>query len=472
MTIITHPEYDDNVKIWELCEDTNHPTKVKDRGEVYLPFIGDKNNESDRERYQAYLKRAMFYGYMTETVAALSGMAFRDGITTEQVGTNSYIENDLDGDGVGIQQQAQSVLNQLLITGRGGLLVDYPVVEGQLTLQQQQAFGIRATITSYKALQIKNWHKRKIGGRNVLSLVSLSEVIQTAADDGLTLENVEQERRLVLDEDNLYQVEVYRDVSDTPVEIYQPTDSSGNRLGFIPFYFVGAMNNDATVDDAPLYSVASLNVGHYRNSADYETSVYYLRPQPYATGVGSDLNGEGANKGFKYGSGRLLAFTDPQAKFGIVQPEPNEQAFEAMNHKQEQMIALGAKLITNESSRFSTATEAAINSSSQTSKLAQMIGNIEQAYNDAFEVLGMMNGTPAPYMVINVDLNKVALDANLARLMLDAYMSGLIAKPDVRQYLRKHSAIERTDEEIDGDIEENAGLNLNDLGGNDAERDN
>ncbi len=43
----------------------------------------------------------------------------------------------------------------------------------------------------------------------------------------------------------------------------------------IPFTFVGAQNNDPTIDDSPLAALVEINHGHYRNSADYEDSVWF-----------------------------------------------------------------------------------------------------------------------------------------------------------------------------------------------------
>ena len=46
--------------------------------------------------------------------------------------------------------------------------------------------------------------------------------------------------------------------------------------GVIPFTFIGATNNDHTIDDAPLLPLAELNIGHFRNSADNEESSFVV----------------------------------------------------------------------------------------------------------------------------------------------------------------------------------------------------
>ena len=52
----------------------------------------------------------------------------------------------------------------------------------------------------------------------------------------------------------------------------------------IPFQFLGSENNDTSIDDSPLYDMAEVNIGHYRNSADYEEAAYRSGECGYAGG--------------------------------------------------------------------------------------------------------------------------------------------------------------------------------------------
>ena len=52
----------------------------------------------------------------------------------------------------------------------------------------------------------------------------------------------------------------------------------------LPFF--GADDNDETIDDAPLYDLAVLNLAHYRNSADYEEGNFIAgQPTLFITGL-------------------------------------------------------------------------------------------------------------------------------------------------------------------------------------------
>ena len=64
-----------------------------------------------------------------------------------------------------------------------------------------------------------------------------------------------------------------------------PLDAKGMPFNEILFQFVGAENNSPDIDFPPLYDLAELNIGHYRNSADYEeTSFIAGQPTPVVSG--------------------------------------------------------------------------------------------------------------------------------------------------------------------------------------------
>ncbi len=447
VTIVKHPDYKERENQLITINDACSPTGVKDAGRKYLPDPGDINDAIDVQKYTNYLNRAVYYGFSGQTVRSMAGLAFMKGITVDDVSPLlEYINSDIDGQGVGLEQSMKSSFTGVYKDGRAGLLADFPPVDGSLTRQQQRDLGANAIIRRYEALQIANWHTTRQGAHEVLSLVSLFEINDELLDDGITIQRVGIERRLILD-GGVYRVEIYHDGAF--VEMYEPK-INGRTLNYIPFFFIGAENNDSRFDDSPIYPICELNIGHYRNSADYEDSVFMLRPQPWASGL-NDSWYENHLQGFRFGSGSLFPLPEG-GSFGIEQPSPNDQSFEAMQYKQKVMVALGAKHLTGELS-YNTATEAMIGEAGSNSVVQTIMDNVEQAYNDALVVLAEFMGvTQAPVVVINTDLSNIVSDAQTAQLMVSAWMNNLIGKEDARSYLRKTGLIERSDDEIDEDI--------------------
>lgn len=446
VTIIKHPDYKDRVKQLQLITDACSATGVKDAGNKYLPTVGDMTELDEVERYNNYLHRATYYGFSGQTLRGMSGLAFMKGVTSDESESLSYIQDDIDGDSVGLEQSMKATFSETYKTGRAGLLTDFPPVESGLTKAQQEAMAARAIIRRYEAVDVCNWHSERVGAVDMLTLVSLYEQTDILADDGITIQRVGIERRLLLD-DGLYRVELYQD--GNLIEEYQPL-INGKPLAYIPFYFVGAENNDSRFDDSPMFPICDLNVSHYRNSADYEDSVFMLRPQPWASGI-TQAWYDDMLKGFRFGSGSLFPLPEG-GSFGIEQPSPNDQAYEAMQYKQKAMVALGAKHLTGEIS-YNTATEAMLGEAGSNSIVQTVMDNVERAYNDALAVLAEFMGlSEQPKVLINADLSNIVADPQLAQVIVAAWVDGLVGKEDARTYLRKTGLVERTDEEIDEDI--------------------
>ena len=472
-------EYIDNLPRWVIVDDTQKgQLQVKYRGETYLPFYGTQPRPSssfehieDYEiynrnyqaltaeqaaRYVNYLKRAIFYNYVSRTVGGLVGMATKEPLIVEVDTGLQFAVNDIDGAGMSLSQQYKRCVELTVKHARCGLLVDYPPTDGEVTQEQINQGIARSYCTLYKADQIINWGEERVGADTRVNLVVLEECIQERAENGYDLEDVKQYRVLRL-VDGLYELAVYDDKEDIVEGPFYPTDNSGNRLNFIPFQFVGAINNDVHIDESTVYDISSLNIGHYINSADYENSAWLCgQPMPWISGV--DQNWTRENAGLNLGSGSIVPVPAGES-FGVVQTQPNSQSYEAMQHKQTQMIALGAKMISDQS--FSSATEAAINNQSETSYLQSVIDNVTNAYSKVLDWMGLFEGASVIEFKNPTDLTMFMADPQMLAQMVASWQTGLISKEDVRDYQRKIGVLDRTNEEIDDLVEmDDSGINL------------
>ncbi|HEY4712722.1 MAG TPA: hypothetical protein VIH30_00535, partial [Aquirhabdus sp.] len=198
---------------------------VKQKRDIYLPIpaVADKSPEN-MARYEQYLHRAMFYGATGQTLNSLIGSAFRIDPQFE-ADLIDYAQKDVDGAGVSIFQQAQSVLSELLKKGRCGLLVDYPKTDTTVSIAKQQAEAIRPNITIYDPLQIINWRVDKMGGRYLTTMVVLCEKISEQSDTSEFITNELDQYRVLKLIEGQYTVEIYRD--NILIDSYVPLDASG-----------------------------------------------------------------------------------------------------------------------------------------------------------------------------------------------------------------------------------------------------
>lgn len=425
---------------------------IKDKTTTYLPDFVPNQGE---DRYNAYLQRALFYGYTGETRERLIGSIFRKPATSNLPKELEYLLEDCTGNGFSLEQLSKEITSDILATGRAGILVDYPEIEEGLSKAFIKQFDIKPTFSIYRAEEIYNWRSEWKNGKEILTQVRLNEVEEFELDE-FTVEFRNQYR--VLDILNgIYRVRIY-DQKQTLINVYFPK-ANGKNLDHIPFYFIGSSNNASEVDKAPLYNLAILNIGHYINSADYEEGLHIMsQPTLFIT---SDLSNEqfkeANSNGVIFGS-RNGHFLGPNGSATLIQMEANTAAREAMIDKQEQMKAFLAEFYNEKGSNNQTAEEARIKASAQSNILSTITGNISEAIEAAIEDAALFVGisnTESIEFRLNTEFFPLVLTTAEITSMLTLKEKGIIALKDVRDKLRKTGIIdpERTDVELDAEAE-------------------
>jgi Domain of unknown function (DUF4055) len=463
---------------YELIEDVlAGERQVKHRRQKYLPIPNEEDNsEANKARYAAYLKRAVFYNVTARTLNGLSGEVFvRDPIVEIPSGLD-ILKDDATGSGVNLTQLSKQAVDFVLGFGRCGLLSDYPSTNGALSLTQMQAENIRPTIYIYKPKECINWRTIIRGGRELLSLVVLAEQY-VVSDDGFEAKHDQQFRVLRLIEASgdqaglaaigeetaaetmivppqsqlIYQVEVWQKRIDgfaMAIGYPQfPTDASGAYLSEIPFTFIGARNNDANPDNPPLYDLAALNIAHYRNSADYEESCFLVgQPTPFFAGLTEHWVKQ-VWKNAPY-MGSRAAVTLPQgATAGLLQAQANSMPKEAMDQKEAQMVALGAKLVQFVKVQR-TATEANLDKASETSTLSSSAKNVSAAFEFALKWAAAFVGVADTGIKFELntefDLNQMPADERAE--LIKEWQARAITFSEMRDGLRKAGVADLDDE--------------------------
>lgn len=444
---------------------------IKKKREVYLP-IPNKEDKSpeNKARYDAYLARASFWPVTGATCAGMLGQVFDVDPVIEIPDDVDFLKTDLTGSGVDMSQAASKALGEVLAYGRHGLLVDYPDLEN-VTREDVQLGFARPIVAQYGPDTIINWRVQARGAKLVLTLVVLSEMFVTK-DDGFELEYGLQYRVCRCDETTggKYHVELWREDGNDFViaEEYDPLDSSGNTLEFIPFTFIGSMNNDPSPDEPPLYGIAELNVKHYRNSADYEDSVYLVgQPTPVFTGLKKDWVTDILKGRVELGA-RAAIPLPTGATATLLQAAPNSMVKEAMDSKAEQMVALGAQLIQPQNvSR--TLGEAKMDKNSQTSVLAKCTQNVSKAFTQALSwcglfVVGKEYEQNEVYLQLSTTFAISKMSPQEVTALLASWTGGALTFNEMRSQLRMSGwATEDDDaakEEIDAESQARASLAL------------
>jgi len=217
--------------------------------------------------------------------------------------------------------------------------------------------------------------------------------------------------------------------------------------------FVGAKNNDSTIDDAPMSDIADVNLAHYRNSADFEESCFITgQPTLFITTSLSVEEWKEANPaGISMGS-RAGHNLGADGNATLLQADPNNLVSEAMSAKESQMVMIGARIIQDRGQN-ETAEAARIRFSSENSVLGDVVKNLSEGLRKCIEWCGLfMNAEQDAVLEINSDFYDKTTDPQTIMAMIQLYDREAIAMPDLRASLRRSGMIERKDEEIEQDL--------------------
>lgn len=445
-----HSEYKMYLPEWQTvqdCCDGQHA--IKRQREKYLkPMEGVTTRD---KRYLAYLHRALFVNFTGKTREGLTGAIFRNSPEIKIPSETEYLIKNSDGSGESLVSLSKDVTGEVISKGRNILLVDYPRVANNLTLEEFNELAPKATINRYTAENFINWRVEVINGQKIMTLAVLCETYD-ADDDEFSYEEEKQYRVLRLD-NGVYTQQLYRE-DGAVEEPYAPKMADGSTFSFIPMFVIGSENNDTTVDVPPLGDIANVNVAHYRNSADLEENCF-VHGQ-LTLGVSSSMSfsqfQEANPEGILVGS-MAGHFLGESGGFSSIQASENQLADKLMERKEEQMRKLGARMIATSGTK--TATQSLIEAAGETSIMTTIAQNVSEGVKKCIEWCGLFMGTTDE---VTFDLSTKFFDEVQDPQVLMAAMqlneAGILSKSDMQNLARAQGVIPetRTNQEIDSDL--------------------
>lgn len=449
---------EDAIKLRSMGGGSNSSSIWAQKGTKYLPPPNPNDESAENvDRYRAYRDRALFTNYTGSTLTGLKGLVFRVPPVVNVPQSLDFLLENANAEGLTLSQMMQKSLDELCITGGQGLLADYPQAPQGLSKAQIQAMGIRPFIKAYRAESIINWREEIQNGVKVLALVVLCEDVLSVNDDGFDAEAKKQYRVLKLHEGVYIQMLYNEEGEHIEIEgepFIVPRKADGSSWGHIPFCFVGAENNDPNPDKALLLDIANVNIAHYRNSADKEEASFIVgQPTPVITGLTQSwLKDVLKNKVLMGSRGGIPLPVGADAK--LLQASPNNLPTQGMKDKEQEMIALGAKIIRDTKGN-ETAEAAKIRFAGQNSILAIAVGNIEEAYKKAVMWCGEFIGEMGEVAIeLNREFYDKTIDPQLIAQMIQLVDRGAIGIDDLRHNLRQANLLSKdtTDEDLDNEL--------------------
>ena len=417
-----HPSYKDRHLQWITCRDTydgERAIKAIEHREQYLPRLGGQEGRD----YENYIARAVFHPVVGTVINGRVGQVF---YKSPQFEMDKNIVEWGNGEVTKLRQNLngaiKTILKEVLAVGRVGVLVD------------MNREGGEPYLCIYKAEDITNWYQEDDG----ITHITLCEypVESRTEDDGKYVsEIVKQYRHLMINDEGRYSQIVYRMIEGDllVVDEIEPTQN-GVPLDFIPFTFINSADISPMCDKPPLLDLATLNISHFRNSADYEQVLHMLAvPTPYGTGLDDD---EALDT---LGPLNFKAIRNENAKLGLLEftGAGTESLKEAMAEKMSVMASIGGSLVQKQRRQVESAETARIRTASETSALETICDTVEQGSEQFLgHVAHWMGWNDDIEVTLNRDFTNERWDPADIKAITEAEQMGVISK-ETAFYQRK-----------------------------------
>jgi hypothetical protein len=435
-----HPSYASASTAWKRVRNAaSGQEAIHAAGKTYLPALP----EQTPEEYEAYKSRAVYFNATGRTQEALIGLVNRRSPTHDFSHAAQYLIDDVSNANVTAAALSKLLLSEVLITGRAGLLVEYPHVdETPSSAAAAAAQGLRPYISMYTTESIRNWREARIN--NVLQpvLVVLEESYEESVDEW-TSETKTQFRELTLIE-GVYHQRLWRASASAGYVIVDDIVpiSSGAPLTKIPFVAVGSEENTLTPAAPPLSDLVDMNLAHYRTTADYEHACHWVCI-PTAWIAGHMLQ---QGEVLKIGSPNAWVFQDANAKTGFLEftGQGLGPVVQNLASKEQQMAALGARMLAPDKAAAEATQTLQLRANGEYSALASVTNNISEAMTAAIRLMcawAGISGTDLAAYRLNTDYLPTGLTAQEITALVGAWQSGAISKRSLFAKLQRGEVV-------------------------------
>ena len=451
----THAEYNKNVDKWKLTRNAATGLSFED-ARLYIM----RRTHEEQDQYYHRVEKAIYTNYTGRTREGLKGAIFRLPPRIELPPDMEFMLENADGSGQSLTQVSKLAADEVMETGRFGLLADYPMVDEDLTVEQVRRMRLQPHIATYTAESIINWHVHILNGRRQLGMLVLKENSPVHYDE-FTWDYVDRYRVLRLNDSQQYTQQLYDENCAAITEEIVIRGASGQPFDYIPFHFIGSRDNLPDIDEPILYDIARVNIGHFRNSADQENnlSVHGGGTLVVSTDMSPEAFQSANPGGITVGENAGLILSEG-GKAELLQLGPASAIGTEMTHKEQMMVQIGAKIITKTGQR--TAEEARIQATSENSMLDTMVGNIDEAFTAVlYDCRAFISPTEADIVFsLNSDFYADSIAPQEIMAMIQGSDAGVMPKIDIVRRLIDAGWIqsEGTPEDILSDITQESPL--------------
>lgn len=407
-------------------------TRIHDKSTTYLP----QNPGEDPQNYRVRLQRAVFFNVFRNTIEGLVGYVFRadpklgDDVPAPIVALWENIDNAGTHGDVWLRER----MTDSMTAGHGAIFVEYPKTDGQQTAGQEQRGEARPYWLPVLKENMLNWRTVVEDGRTLLRQLVLREC--TWVEEGEFGMKEQTRYRVLYRERTAAGVEVgFRllEINDRK-QVVEVGRGDYPTLKEIPVAEIRTAGSKSLFEsDPPFLDLAYLNLAHYRQWSDYDTSIHKTCVPIYWE-AGVDMtevpqDGSPAPK-LILGPSSARRSTNPAFKVGYASHDGAAlgSCKASLDDLKQDMAALGLAALASQKRVAETAQAKELDKGATDSALAVNARGLADATERALQFTAQLMGLPSGGSIeINRDYGEQGMDA--AKMMAWATLAEKLGVP-------------------------------------------
>jgi len=411
-----HPLYSNKLARWNK---QRHAFDGEDAVKLHASLYLDRPEGFLDKHYERYVRRAKWYGATKRTVGALTGAIMQKPPVLSASARFLRTSQDITLSGIDLEDFALSILADMNLIGRYGVLLDY-------SDEQKRPYW-----SGFPPEKILNWRTERIDGEDRLTLIVLQEHHEDFSSDFYDLTFKDRVRVGFLNSDGVYEVQIHEQPDGSAnafsmIESFIP-ERRKKPLPFIPFQFFGSTDLTPDISDGPMDDLCDVNYSYFRHSADYEHGLYLTGiPTPVVTGH------ENRDEVLAIGALTAWILPNPEAKayFLEYQGMGLETLERAMETDKQEMATLGARLLEQMPGVQETLGAVQLRHAGDTGSLRTIANLVSQGMTRVIQVDHWWNGdTEEPldekYSIeLNTDFSSMTMSAQDLLALFTVFQGG------------------------------------------------
>ena len=449
-------KYVDSLPVWAqiraAIDGKPGVVKLLTGGQGYFSIIAPNYRTNDNDPLELskrkfdYFSRGRFTNFTGTTHDTYLGMIGEKAIEVELPDRLEGLKTNVDGTNSTMQDFANAVTSEVLITARVGILVDPPTLTGGT---MAAANGSLPKWIPYTAENIPH----HVVDNDVLVQVCL---LETYYEYNGGIYELKTQKRVLNLRDGVYTATIYREESQYG-EVITPV-VNGKSMNYIPFQFIGSENNKPSYDRAVMFDLAHQNLGHFMLDCDNRDNLHYHGQG--MTNVYTDMDNESFSElnpsGMDVGAkGKNMFGKDDRVE--ILQIDATGAIASEMLRDEQRMIMLGAQVVQDKSSSKTLGGEV-MEKSAATSQLKRIAMNVSQGLTQcAIWSADIMGAESADIMIkVNDKFVTESMTFQDVLAMFQMVQGGAASLEELHEVKRKAGYTDKTNEDLDDTLENEA----------------